>query len=428
MSDSTWTVQGVSELGCWLGHFPSSWPTGRDAEDCLDAHLDCGISHVIWDLGRSIVNHHSDLPGVTRVWENRAGAELTAQQRAVMQIFEERCQLRAAINHGRQRGAVIYGRLCMNRHYSPVSIHRSQFAQDHPQWCEIGRDGWLDVSRLCYAIPEYRQERVAILREAVEIGCEGLCLDFCRQPPAVRYHPALVEGFREETGIDPRRLSATDDREGFLAWCQYRADSVTALLVELRDALDPIRQRHGRRIPVQVRIPNDGFEANLMAGFDVTHWCQETLIDEMALSELRWLNIPGQWDDAPYIELGGQSGVAVYASSSCLPVQEAGWSGQVNPAGVNPLVLARRTLRSMEAGAQGISFYQSDTAVQWPGVKEILPALSSEETLRQMVADPEMARRWPVTPENQDFGIDNHSRTSAERRFQIDGADEALGV
>jgi len=122
VSDSTWTVQGVSELGCWLGHFPSSWPTGRDAEDCLDAHLDCGISHVIWDLGRSIVNHHSDLPGVTRVWENRAGAELTAQQRAVMQIFEERCQLRAAINHGRQRGAVIYGRLCMNRQRSPAVV------------------------------------------------------------------------------------------------------------------------------------------------------------------------------------------------------------------------------------------------------------------------------------------------------------------
>jgi hypothetical protein len=179
---------------------------------------------------------------------------------------------------------------------------------------------------------------------------------------------------------------------------------------------------------VQVRIPNDGFEANLIAGFDVMTWCREHWIDELALSELHWLDEYRTWDDRPYIHLGEATGIPVYAGSNCLPMQAGGWSGKVNPRGVNPLVLARRALRSLEQGAQGICLYQSDTGVRWPGLPDVLRAFSDEKELRRMTEEPDLISTYPVTPENQDFGIDNHSQPGPSFSFRATAKEEAYAV
>lgn len=423
-----WHVWGVVELNCWLGHVPYTQPTGRDAEECVDAHARCGITHLVWDLGRSVLTYHSDLPDATHLWDNAHLPGLRFQDRASLRMLGERCALRAAIAHAKPRGMVVYGRLCMNRHYAPGSPHRSAFADRHPEWCEQRKDGWVDVSRLCYAIPEYRRERVAILREAAQIGCDGLCLDFCRQPPAVRYHPSLVAGYRKRTGVDARKLSLSGDREAFLDWCRYRAESVTLLMRELKDALDPVRQRYGRPIPVRARVPDDGFEANLVAGFDVPAWCREGLVGEVALSELHWLDEYREWSARPYVKLGEETGVAVLAGSNCLPMQAGGWSGEVNPKGVNPVVLARRALRGYEQGARGISLYQSDTGVRWPGLAEFLPALSDPAELRRVAEDEALAEKHPITAENELFGVDNHSSPGPTFSFRASAGEEAAGA
>ncbi len=421
-SKASWIVWGISELGGWLGHRnpTSGSPSGRDAEDCLDGHLACGIDHVVWDLGRSVLTYHSDLPEATCRGLRAEPSGLTApdhrpgqRARAIEAIYQQRCQLRAALRHARERDITLYGRLCMNRHYSPGSSHRGRFAQEHPDWCEIGKDGWLDASRLCYGIPDYRQERIAILMEAADIGVDGLHLDFCRQPPMVRYHPALVNPFQEQSGVDPRTLTL-EQRDIYLDWCAYRARSVTDLLRELQAQLQTFRDRWQRAMPVQVRVPNDGLEANLIAGLDLVTWCEEGLIDELALTELHWLAEYQDWNDAPYIDLGKQYGIPVYASSNCLPRQGGAWSGAVNPRGINPLVLARRALRSYEAGTQGIALYQSDTGVQWPGVRDAVSVMSEPDALRTYVDDPKVAQRHPITEENAQFGIDNHSAEFAQ--------------
>ena len=414
--NKNWTVWGISELGCWLGHRNPTCgsPSGHDAEDCLGSHLACGIRHVVWDLGRSVLLYHSDLPGATCVGLRQIPADLKAAAHATEAIYRERCQLRAALRYARSNGMTLYGRLCMNRHYAPGSPYRSVFAQNHPHWCEVGQDGWLDVSRLCYGIPEVRRERIAILMEAADIGVDGLHLDFCRQPPMAGYHAVFVNGFQELHGLDPRKLTI-QDKDEYLQWCAYRAEAITSLLRDLTMELELFRDRWQRPVPLQVRVPNDGFEANLAAGLDVATWCREGLIDELALSELRWQEGYQQWDDGPYIELGRKHAIPVFASSNCLPRQNApwrdgkNWSGEVNPHGVNPLVLARRALRSHETGAQGIALYQSDTGVQWPGVRDAVAVMSDPGKLCAYVNDPELAERYPITPENADFGIDNHS-------------------
>jgi len=404
-----WTIQGVIELGCWIGHFPWRWPTGHDAEDCIDAHLDCNILHLVWELGRSVLAYHSDLPHATcKGFEDPALID-GAQARAVAKMYRERCQLRAALQYGRERGCTVYGRLSMNRHYRPGSPHRGQFAQNHPEWLEVNRDGTLDVTRMCFATPEYRRERVEILVEAAGLCCEGLCLDFCRQPPAVRYHPAFVNPWREQTGQDPRDLTLSGDRDAFLAWAEFRAQAVTAMLTELRAELDALSARYDREIPMQVRIPNDGFEANLICGFAVEDWAREGLIDEIALSELRWLEEYQEWDNEPYYELGREHGIPIFAPNNCLPNQRGGWSGEGNPRGMNPWLQAKRALDAHEAGAAGVCVYQSDLGVQWQGQTDSLAAMADPDELRAYVEDPQVQERYPVTEENRTFGIDNHS-------------------
>lgn len=427
MGSSNWFVQGVAELNCWLSHRQSTWPSGRDAEDLIDEHVAHGMRNIAWKLGRSVLTYHSDLPGATcyglgRHYD-RFYPEARAQIKARMNVYRERCQLRVALTYGAQQGCTIYGRLCMNRHYSPESLNRSEFANNNPKWAEIGRDGWLDASRLCYAIPEYRAERVAILAEAARIGCDGLVLDFCRQPPAVRYHPAFVNEYRTRTGHDARTLTLAD-RDAFLDWCRFRASYVTEFLRELKAALDPFRERYDRVVPVQVRIPNDGLEANLIAGFDVETWCADGLIDEIALSELQWLSGYYDWDDRPYIALGHRHGLKVLGNANCLPVQRDGWSGQINPRGINPLVLSKRVLAGMENGADGLSFYQSDTAVFLPGVRDALHAWHDEAALRAYVDDPANADAYPVTDANREYGIDNHSHSMEHmKRIEAQGPD-----
>lgn len=413
-TDREWTIWGISELSCWLQHHcnaVSGSPSGRDAEDCLAAHLACGIRHVHWDLGRSVLNYHSDLPNATCPGRARQilARPAKAAARAVEAMLESRCQLRAALRFAKANQMTLYGWLTANRHYAPGTAMQSDFAAFHPQWHEVRPDGWVDSSRLCYAIPEVRQERLDILLEVAGIGVDGLMLDFCRQPPIVGCHPALVNPYRELHGRDPFSLSPTQP-EDFLHWCRWRAECLTTLLREAKARLDLFRERYQKRLPLQVRIPNDGFTGNLTAGIDIVTWCREGLVDELALSELHWQNDFANWDDAPYVALGRQHGLPVYASSNALPRQANGWGGEVNPRGLNALVLARRALRSHALGASGIAFYQSDTGIQLPGVRDVVAMFKNPEALRKFTEDEEVLRRWPITPESADYGIDNHSR------------------
>ena len=413
-SDREWTIWGISELSCWLLHpcnpvFGS--PSGHDAEDCLAAHLASGIRHVHWDLGRSVLTYHSDLPNATCPGKPRQilTSPGKSAHRAVDAMVQDRCPLRAALRFAKANQMVLYGWLTANRHYAPGTALQSDFATFHPHWHEGKQNGWLDSSRLCYAIPEVRQERIDILLEVAGLGVDGLMLDFCRQPPLVGYHPALVNPYRQQFGRDPLALTPAQP-EDYLHWCAWRTECLTTLLREVKARLTPFRERYQKRLPFQVRVPNDGFAANLTAGIDIVTWCREGLIDELSLSELRWQNDFAAWDDAPYIALGRQYGIPVYGSSNALPRQANGWGGEVNPRGLNPLVLARRALRSHAQGASGIAFYQSDTGIQIPEVQNVVAMFKDPDALRKYTEDDDVRKRWPVTPENADYGIDNHSR------------------
>jgi hypothetical protein len=196
-------VWGIAELWEWL--WARQKTSGHDSADCLQAHLDHEIRHVMWALGRSTLDYHSDLPGATLY-----AGDPRPETKVIAESLRKECSLRAALAFAGQNGMVIYARLGMNRHYGPSlgGALRSKIIAEHPEWLEHQRNGKIDETKASYAVPEYRAERLGILMEAARLGAHGLCLDFCRQPPVARYHPLILHPWLAAGKDDPRKLKA----------------------------------------------------------------------------------------------------------------------------------------------------------------------------------------------------------------------------
>lgn len=394
-------VLGIPELFGWAAD--PERRTGNEAEEMLQAHLSCGIREISWHCARSTVFYHSDLPAATLYSDQgdpRPGI------RGLGEVYRRRCGLRAALKFGEENDMTIWGRVTMNRHYG---IDRyggsltSSFAAGRPEWHEVTREGGRDASRLCYAIPEVREERISILCELARIGVHGLQLDFCRQPPILRYHPALTEPYEAETGMDPRGIQDLD-RQGRLRWWHHRAAFVTQFLRELKESLDPVRMDTGRSLPVQARLTDCGFDINLAAGLDVVRWCREGLVQELCVNPLQWVAEAQTHDAGPYVDLGDATGVTVLGGAHVNVIKDVGSDG------INPLVLARRVRTLYRKGAAGVVLYQTEFGVLQEALREILPLFKDPRALGNWVSRRSVRERWPVTYLNSLYGMDNHSK------------------
>jgi hypothetical protein len=101
--------------------------------------------------------------------------------------------------------------------------------------------------------------------------------------PLLRYHPALVEPFVAESGVDPREIDS-DDVDAYETWFQYRADVLTGFMDELRKAVRKQEGELGRRCPIIARVPDNARWLMLAYGLDTERWCAEDLVDGLMLS------------------------------------------------------------------------------------------------------------------------------------------------
>ena len=97
------TVWGIAELWQWL--YEKQQTSGRDSADCLQAHLDHGIRHVMWALGRSTLDYQSALPNSTMY-----AGDTRPETKVIGDSFRQECSLRAALSFAEKNNMVIYGR------------------------------------------------------------------------------------------------------------------------------------------------------------------------------------------------------------------------------------------------------------------------------------------------------------------------------
>ncbi|MFP3903868.1 MAG: hypothetical protein ACLFWB_06450 [Armatimonadota bacterium] len=397
------SVWGITELFVWMYEQER---TGTEVEDMLQAHLDCGIKSVIWALGRSVLNYHSDLPNTTLY----SGDE-RPETAVIGEAMQERCCLRAALRFAEKHQMTLYGRLCMNRHYAGGygGGLTSEWAASHREWHCVGKDGERDGSRMSYFFPEVRQERVDILCEAARIGCHGLVLDFCRQIPMMRYHPELVDAYMKQGNTDPRTLDVGSPE--FMEWARFRAEYVTRFMRQLREALREVESDTGRDIPVVARVPDLGLKMNVMESCDIETWAREDLIDVICTDPFRWVGLQDYPDTiAPYVRLGETSGIPVWGGCNTTPMENVP---------VDPLSMMRLALRQYDEGADGMALYQTDTGCVDERVNWAIELMDDPEALRDSLEDPDLRARYRRRKNSHYFGLDNHTRVAGLTKHYV---------
>ena len=392
------TVWGIAELFEWVYNRQKS--TGHDTEDCLQAHLDTGIRHIIWAIGRSTVDYHSALPNTTPyVGDSRPETEIIGD------AMRARCCLRAALTFAKDHDMTLYARLGMNRHYSKGAYGgglTSRFAAEHPEWYCVDKKGGADHSRLSYFHPEVRQERIDILCEVARIGTHGLCLDFCRQVPMMRYEPPVVQAYMAKGNPDPQTLDVKDPK--FLDWCRFRSGYVTLFMRDLRKALREVERETGRKVPVMARVTDAGLDVNIMEGTDVETWVREGLIDELCTDPLWWLQYRYPDTVTPYVNLAHAHHMKMWGGVGALAAQRTR---------LNPVSFLQRAKRQYDEGADGVAIYQSDYGCEQPALKPIIPKLADPGAIAALLADQSLLQKYPQDEASRLYGVDNHSRIEA---------------
>jgi hypothetical protein len=128
----------------------------------------------------------------------------------------------------------------------------SRFAEAHPEYAWIARDGTRRFTNVSFGFPEVRAHKRAIVRELLDYGVDGLMLDFIRRAGRYRvqgekmvhfpyywddegvcqygYEAPIVESFRAAAGLDPHAIPNSDER-----WIRHRASFNTLMLREIRE-------------------------------------------------------------------------------------------------------------------------------------------------------------------------------------------------
>ncbi len=400
---------------------------GDPIEHIFSRHRALGVHNVIWNLGRSYVDFHTEHPLLT-MWgeltqEEGLEANMPERKRNLLDYYQYLCPLSKAIDVADDLGMPIWGWLCMNRFYAhdPGMSNQTRFwHQHHVDMAERYKDGTRDDSRLCYAFPEYRKERLTAVSEAAKVQgmrsqrhIEKVILDFVRQPPMLQYHPYLCRAYERETGRNARQILA-HDVASFLPWVRWRASILTEFVRHVREELDRVGQERSTRIGLGVRITDLGPNINLIEGVDIVALCEEGLVDVVVTSPLNWIRNVSDHDLRPYVGLGRRHGIPVIAGVSLNQMTRFHSVG----GSVSGAVLVRRVHDYQQQGADGIAFYQSESGLEFDGFDQFIPALADPEETTRLLADERFLTRWPVTHLNSAYGLDCHSWFN---NFTIDG-------
>ena len=392
-------VIGISEWMCWYSHtgLPPDGDPREMIEECIDVHLDCGIKWIVWNCGRSTVDYHSELPNTTRPCElsDMVGGRSWVFMRRIM---DEVCPLRTALEYARERGVVMPGRLCMNRHYGSKGYGgvTSRFAAEHPEYHERTREGEEDSGRLCYAIEAVRRERLDILLEIQRLGVDGLVLDFCRQMPMLKYHDALVQPYMKERGGDPRKINSRDP-DDYMDWFQYRADVLTRFMAELRDGVRRQEKELGRPCPIIARVPDDAPWLMIAYGLDIERWCADDLIDGTMLSPFPCCSDSRERYPEYHVAAAHERGKVCYGGIGSKKLFDMGCPE--DPDFYDPKPVYELARRQYAAGVDAMSIYQSETLVRMPYLQVMLREIGDGDVVEQKakeLPDPGFPADYPI--------------------------------
>ncbi|MFK5923774.1 MAG: family 10 glycosylhydrolase [Verrucomicrobiota bacterium] len=188
-------------------------------------------------------------------------------------ITEGNDPLRVVIDRCRSIGQPVHVSFRMNANYAPPNAKTMNGRQYWDNYdCRILNSNKKYSYRLSYAYPQVREYRLAVIKEGLTYGPDGLNLDFLRHPPFVGFDPPLVEAFKKRYGLDAFK-NPNDPR-----WLAMQVEVMTGFVRSVRQVLDEESKRQGRKMTLTVAFDYSGYQGQAL---DVQGWVKEGLVDQI---------------------------------------------------------------------------------------------------------------------------------------------------
>lgn len=233
--------------------------TRQDVEERLvDPFEGSNVSTLVWGLGPGSVFCFDTQAGEVfgaplsdKQWEMMRTGDRWVYENVMGLIEAGAGPLRIAVERGHELGLEVLARLEMQHEYGPADPEHWMWVafvgslnKDHPEYRIPGS------VRLDFRHEEVREFKLAVLREAVELGADGLALDFVVYPPYFEEPDAQI---------------------------------MTAFIRRIRGMLDEVGRRRERELTLMVRVPFTGCEG---IGLEPQRWMREGLVDTVVVSHL----------------------------------------------------------------------------------------------------------------------------------------------
>ena len=246
----------------------------------VDPFANSNVDILVWGLG----------PGSVFCFDTKVGqifgAPLNEKQWTMLRLGDRRAYenvtglikagagpLKIAVERGHTLGKQVIARLEMNHEYGPASESNwnwvgfvGDFNKRHPEYRVAGS------VRLDFKHKAVRDFKIAILREAAEIGADGISMDFAVYPPHF----------------------TRPDKE-----------IMNQFVRDVRAMLDEVGAAQNRQIELMIRIPAIRPE---QIGLDWKTWMREGLIDYLVPTQYRVFDI----DVDEFVAMGNRTGVEVW--------------------------------------------------------------------------------------------------------------------
>ncbi len=223
----------------------------------------------------------------------------------------------------------------------------SKFFDEHPEWRCIDRDG-TPTMYMSYACPQVRQHLLEIFRETLELEPDGVGFLFNRGMPMILWEDAFCERFEQVYNADARQVAEDDHRI-----LSMRSTIMTEFMQEIRRLLDETADKQGRTNRYKISLGTFSKEEdNQKFGFDLPHWIQKGLVDELGVAWFAHHTSFAQPDMAYYKKLTAGSKVGVY------PFVISWKPGK-------PQELCKKVTAFYNGGAAGIAIWDPSVEVGW---------------------------------------------------------------
>ena len=320
--------------GTSMYFYPEPPMTRRQLEeDYVDPFRDGHTSMLVWGLGPGSVLCYNTKAGemygtslTDKQWKTVNRGDRRVYDNLMALIREGGCPLRMALKRAHQHGLKLIARLEMNHAFwwNPpdnyaYTLFNGDFNKKHPEY-RVTNHVHLDFKH--QAVRDYR---MGVLREAVEMGADGVSMDFVVYPPHFAKPDKAI---------------------------------MTQFVRDVRSMLDEVGKKQNRRLELMVRVPCSG---SLAIGVDWKTWMREKLIDYIVPSNTAFFDN----DIGDFVSMANRTGVRVFPTlwqEIAAPVdtdeapgeEEKGLIRYTKPK--TPEMFFAQAMLAHRAGADGLQF------------------------------------------------------------------------